>query len=84
MNFFAELDAYIHNATQLATKFNIKEFQQGAILGRRVWPRITEDYLKEKFDQCQLRVANSRLVLMTEDEGNIPVFEHLLEQGSYI
>ena len=62
--------------------FDIETTQKERGIGRRVWNAVTEEGLKENFERSKLRVADGRLVIMTDDDDNVPLFEHLLTEGT--
>ena len=68
-------------AVDIARDWNIEEVDRRPALGSRVWPRLSEERLKAKFPLSELRVADERLVLMTDSDNNVPLFEYLLTEG---
>lgn len=77
-----DTEAYIAGAMDIAKKMNVQDYKRGPVLAKRTWNAVTEDEMQKKFEGCQLQVAtNCKLVFLTDNEVNVPVFEHLLEAG---
>ena len=77
------MERYVHEAKNITKEWKIETAAGPTVNpGRRVWPKLTEEKMRESFNGCQLRIAKNQLVLMTDNNDNTPVFEELLKEGT--